>query len=97
MILGDSVMHDASYGITASLQSTGEATVSTKTYRRVRAHDGDQLAHVHPHPDRTDQGPAHRGFVELGPVRPDHAECTASAEAVHQRSSERRRHHVDAG
>lgn len=31
MILGDSVMHDASYGITASLQATGEATVSTKT------------------------------------------------------------------
>ncbi len=32
MIIGDSVMHDASYGITASLQATGEATVSTKTY-----------------------------------------------------------------
>ncbi len=32
MIIGDSVMHDASFGITASLQSTGEATVSTKTY-----------------------------------------------------------------
>ena len=31
MILGDSVMHDASYGITASLQATGEATVATKT------------------------------------------------------------------
>ena len=31
MILGDSVMHDASYGIAASLQSTGEATVATKT------------------------------------------------------------------
>ena len=31
MILGDSVMHDASYGITAALQSTGEATVSTRT------------------------------------------------------------------
>ena len=32
MIIGDSVMHDASFGITASLQATGEATVSTKTY-----------------------------------------------------------------
>jgi hypothetical protein len=31
MILGDSVMHDASYGITAALQSTGEATVATRT------------------------------------------------------------------
>ena len=31
MILGDSVMHDASYGITASLQATGEATVATRT------------------------------------------------------------------
>jgi len=31
MVIGDSVMHDASYGITASLQATGEATVSTRT------------------------------------------------------------------
>ena len=31
LILGDSVMHDASYGITAALQSTGEATVATRT------------------------------------------------------------------
>ena len=31
MILGDSVMHDASYGITAALQATGEATVATRT------------------------------------------------------------------
>jgi hypothetical protein len=31
MILGDSVMHDASYGITAALQSTGETTVATRT------------------------------------------------------------------
>jgi peptidoglycan/LPS O-acetylase OafA/YrhL len=31
MILGDSVMHDASYGITAALGATGEATVATKT------------------------------------------------------------------
>jgi peptidoglycan/LPS O-acetylase OafA/YrhL len=31
MLLGDSVMHDASYGITAALQSTGEAVVYTKT------------------------------------------------------------------
>jgi peptidoglycan/LPS O-acetylase OafA/YrhL len=31
MIIGDSVMHDAAYGITASLQATGEATVSTHT------------------------------------------------------------------
>ena len=31
MILGDSVMHDASYGITAALESTGEATVATRT------------------------------------------------------------------
>jgi peptidoglycan/LPS O-acetylase OafA/YrhL len=31
MLLGDSVMHDASYGITAALQATGEATVFTKT------------------------------------------------------------------
>jgi peptidoglycan/LPS O-acetylase OafA/YrhL len=32
MILGDSVMHDASYGIAAALAATGEATTSTKTY-----------------------------------------------------------------
>ena len=31
MILGDSVMHDASYGISASLEATGEATVATRT------------------------------------------------------------------
>jgi peptidoglycan/LPS O-acetylase OafA/YrhL len=31
MLLGDSVMHDASYGITAALQATGEVTVSTHT------------------------------------------------------------------
>jgi peptidoglycan/LPS O-acetylase OafA/YrhL len=31
MLLGDSVMHDASYGITAALGATGEATVFTKT------------------------------------------------------------------
>jgi peptidoglycan/LPS O-acetylase OafA/YrhL len=31
MLLGDSVMHDFSYGITAALQATGEATVSTTT------------------------------------------------------------------
>jgi hypothetical protein len=31
MILGDSVMHDASYGITAALTATGEAEVSTRT------------------------------------------------------------------
>jgi len=29
-IIGDSVMHDASYGITAALQATGEATVATR-------------------------------------------------------------------
>jgi peptidoglycan/LPS O-acetylase OafA/YrhL len=32
MLIGDSVMHDASYGITAALGATGEATVSTRTY-----------------------------------------------------------------
>jgi len=31
MLIGDSVMHDASYGITASLAATGEATVATRT------------------------------------------------------------------
>ena len=31
MLLGDSVMHDASYGITAALQATGETTVATRT------------------------------------------------------------------
>jgi peptidoglycan/LPS O-acetylase OafA/YrhL len=31
MVLGDSVMHDASYGITAALSATGEATVATRT------------------------------------------------------------------
>jgi peptidoglycan/LPS O-acetylase OafA/YrhL len=31
MLLGDSVMHDASYGIAAALGATGEATVATRT------------------------------------------------------------------
>jgi peptidoglycan/LPS O-acetylase OafA/YrhL len=31
MVLGDSVMHDASFGITSALQSTGEAAVATRT------------------------------------------------------------------
>jgi hypothetical protein len=31
MVLGDSVMHDASLGIAASLDATGEATVATRT------------------------------------------------------------------
>jgi peptidoglycan/LPS O-acetylase OafA/YrhL len=31
MLMGDSVMHDASYGITAALQATGQVTVATKT------------------------------------------------------------------
>ncbi len=31
LIIGDSVMHDASYGITAALEATGEATVATRT------------------------------------------------------------------
>jgi hypothetical protein len=31
MVIGDSVMHDASYGITAALQATGEVTVATRT------------------------------------------------------------------
>jgi peptidoglycan/LPS O-acetylase OafA/YrhL len=31
MLLGDSVLHDASYGITAALTATREATVATKT------------------------------------------------------------------
>jgi hypothetical protein len=31
MLLGDSVMHDASFGITAALQATGAATVDTNT------------------------------------------------------------------
>jgi hypothetical protein len=31
MLIGDSVMHDASYGITAALGATGEATVATRT------------------------------------------------------------------
>jgi peptidoglycan/LPS O-acetylase OafA/YrhL len=32
MVVGDSVMHDASYGITSALQSTREAAVSTRTF-----------------------------------------------------------------
>ena len=81
---GDSVMHDASYGITASLQATGEAAVLHQHHRRVRADDGDQLAHLHPQPDPPDPGPAHRGLVELGPVRADDAQRAAPAGAVHQ-------------
>ena len=97
MIIGDSVMHDASYGITASLQATGEATVATQHHRRVRAHDGDQLAHVHSQPHPPDPGPADRGLVELGPVRADHAQRAAPARAVHRPAPARRRHHAGAG
>ena len=32
MVIGDSVMHDASFGITAALGATGEATVATRTF-----------------------------------------------------------------
>jgi peptidoglycan/LPS O-acetylase OafA/YrhL len=32
MVIGDSVMHDASFGIAAALTATGEATVSTRTF-----------------------------------------------------------------
>jgi hypothetical protein len=32
MLIGDSVMHDASFGITAALGATGEVAVSTRTY-----------------------------------------------------------------
>jgi peptidoglycan/LPS O-acetylase OafA/YrhL len=31
MLIGDSVMHDASYGVTAALQATGQVTVATRT------------------------------------------------------------------
>jgi peptidoglycan/LPS O-acetylase OafA/YrhL len=31
MVLGDSVMHDAAFGITAALEATGEATVTSRT------------------------------------------------------------------
>ncbi len=31
MVLGDSVMHDASFGVTAALEATGESTVATRT------------------------------------------------------------------
>jgi peptidoglycan/LPS O-acetylase OafA/YrhL len=32
MVVGDSLMHDASFGITAALGATGEVTVATKTF-----------------------------------------------------------------
>jgi hypothetical protein len=32
MVVGDSVMHDASFGITAALSATGQVTVATKTF-----------------------------------------------------------------
>jgi hypothetical protein len=32
MVIGDSVMHDASFGITAALTATGEVNVATKTF-----------------------------------------------------------------
>ena len=97
MILGDSVMHDASYGITASLQATGEATVSTQTIDGFGLDDGDRLADLHPQPHPPDPGPAHRGLVELGPVRADHAQRAAPAGAVHRPPAQRRRHHAGAG
>ena len=52
MILGDSVMHDASFGITAALEATGEATVATRTIDGFGLTNADQLAHVaaQPHP-----------------------------------------------
>ena len=94
MLLGDSVMHDASYGITAALESTGEATVATRTIDGFGLVAGVELAHLHPRPHPPDGGPAHRGLVELGPVRPGHAQRPAPAGAVHQALAPRRGHHA---
>ena len=96
MLLGDSVMHDASYGITAALESTGEATVDTRTIDGFGLTTATELADVHPQPHPPDAGPAHRGQLELGPVRPDDTQRPAPAGAVHAACSGGGRHHAPA-
>ena len=74
LILGDSVMHDASYGITAALQATGEATVYTRTidgFGLVRASDWPTSI-----PDLIRQTQAHLivatwSWDEYGPTTPN--------------------------
>ncbi len=44
--------------------------------------------HVHAHPHQPDPGPAHRGLVELGPVRADHPQRAAPAGAVHRAAAQ---------
>ena len=66
-------------------------------HRRVRSHHRDRLADLHPQPHTRDPGTAHRGLLELGPVRADHTERAAPAGAVHEAAPPGRVHHADAG
>ncbi len=97
MVLGDSVMHDASYGITAALQATGEATVATRTIDGFGLTVATELAHVDPQPHPPDPGPAHRRLVELGPVRAYDAQRVAPAGPVHEAAPPGRGHDAHPG
>ena len=87
MILGDSVMHDASYGITAALGATGEATVATRTIDGFGLTTATNWPTSIPESHPPDPGTDHRGLVELGPVRADHAQRTPPTGPVHRNSS----------
>ena len=84
MIIGDSVMHDASYGITASLQATGEATVATQTIDGFGLDDGPagrppSRASCNK-PTRSSSWPRGAG-TSTGPPRPTH--CTSRCSTRH--------------
>ena len=98
MVLGDSVMHDASYGITAALGATGEATVATRTIDGFGLTTATNWPTSIPRLITGDAGPDHRGLLELGHVRADQAQRTPPTEAQYTAApAPRRGDHADAG
>ena len=101
MILGDSVMHDASYGITAALEADGRGHRRHADHRRLRADDGDQLADVHPEPhppDRAQLIVASWSWDQYGPTTPNalhqpvqYTRLLRRAVATHAGARQRRR------
>ena len=75
MILGDSVMHDASYGISCLAPVHRRGHRRHEDDRRVRPHDGDQLADLHPQPHPPDRGRSSSwpswSWDQYGPTTPN--------------------------
>ena len=83
-ILGDSVMHDASYGITAALAATGEVERRHDTDRRLRSHDRDGLARSFPEVIRLNKPQlivATWSWDQYGPTTPERAPSTGPVPA----------------